>query len=151
MRLLFSRPTGSRVDPSDSDSLWLGYRAGPSQIIFGMSRFPYKSLKPSATQNAQENSCLSRRTGYDHHNAAEMQNMNARHTPASDWVDYALDQQTVTGTGGVAVKVSSAYTETWANGQGQYYQTNDQNANPNGSLPGNWTRQTEVHGNGQAR
>lgn len=87
--------------------------------------------------------------GYDRHNANEMQNMNARHTPASDWVDYALDQQTVTGSGGVAVKVSSAYSQTWANGQGQYYQTNNPNANPNGALPGNWTQQTQVHGNGQ--
>ena len=87
--------------------------------------------------------------GYAAHNASEAQNMNARHTPASDWVDYALDQQTVTGSGGAAVKVSSAYNQTWANAQGQYYQTNDPNANPNGSLPGNWTLQTQVHGNGQ--
>jgi hypothetical protein len=87
--------------------------------------------------------------GYAQHNANEMKNMNARHTPASDWVDYALDQQTVTGSGGAAVKVSSAYSQTWANGQGQYYQTNDPSANPNGSLPGNWTMQTQVHGNGQ--
>jgi hypothetical protein len=87
--------------------------------------------------------------GYDQHNANEKQKMNARHTPASDWVDYALDQQTVTGSGGVAVKVSSAYNQTWANGQGQYYQTNNPNVNPNGALPGNWTQQTQVHGNGQ--
>jgi hypothetical protein len=87
--------------------------------------------------------------GYQQHNAVEMQAMNARHTPASDWVDYALDQQTVTGSGGTAVKVSSAYSQTWANGQGQYYQTNDPSTNPNGSLPGNWSLQTQVHGNGQ--
>jgi hypothetical protein len=86
--------------------------------------------------------------GYQQHNAMETQAMNARHTPASDWVDYALDQQTVTGSGGTAVKVSSAYSQTWANGQGQYYQTNDPSTNPNGSLPGNWSLQTQVHGNG---
>ncbi len=86
--------------------------------------------------------------GYDQHNKNEMQNMDARHTPASDWVDFALDQQTVTGSGGVGVKVSSAYNQTWANGQGQYYQTNNPNADPNGSLPGNWKLQTPVHGNG---
>jgi len=28
------------------------------------------------------------------------------------------------------------------------YQTNDPNANPNGVLPGNWTKQTVVRGDG---
>ena len=74
--------------------------------------------------------------------------MNAQTTAASDWVDYALDQQTVTGSGGT-VKVSSAYGSTWSNGQGQWYQTNDPNSNPNGSLSGTWTQDTKVHGNGQ--
>ena len=73
---------------------------------------------------------------------------NARTTAAADWVDYALDQQTVTGSGGT-VKVSSAYSQTWSNGQNQWFQTNNPNANPNGSLPGNWTPNTKVHGNGQ--
>jgi hypothetical protein len=31
------------------------------------------------------------------------------------------------------------------------YQTNDPNADPNGSLPGTWTRQQVVHGDGSAR
>lgn len=78
--------------------------------------------------------------------------MNARSTAASDWVDYALDQQTVTGQGGT-VKVSSAYGQTWSSTTGnqtQWYQTNDPNANPNGVLPGNWTQDTKVHGNGQS-
>lgn len=74
--------------------------------------------------------------------------MNAQSTAASDWVDYALDQQTVTGAGGTA-KVSSAYSQTWSNGQGQWYQTNDPNSNPNGMLSGTWTQDTKVHGNGQ--
>ena len=76
--------------------------------------------------------------------------MNARSTAASDMVDYALDQQTVVGQGGLA-KVSSAYSQTWSNtvgNQTQWYQTNDPNANPNGYLPGNWTQDTKVHGNG---
>jgi len=73
--------------------------------------------------------------------------MNARTTAASDWVDYALDQQTVTGSGGT-VKVSSAYSQTWSNGQNQWFQTNDPNANPNGVIPGNWTQDVKVHGNG---
>ncbi|HEY2857614.1 MAG TPA: hypothetical protein VGJ21_04310 [Terracidiphilus sp.] len=74
--------------------------------------------------------------------------MNARTTAASDWVDYALDQQTVYGSGGLA-KVSSAYSQTWSNGQNQWFQTNDPNADPNGTLYGNWTRNVKVHGNGQ--
>jgi hypothetical protein len=77
--------------------------------------------------------------------------MNARTTAASDWVDYSLDQQTVTGQGGT-VKISSAYNQTWSSTVGNqttWYQTNDPNANPNGVLPGNWTQDTKVHGNGQ--
>lgn len=75
--------------------------------------------------------------------------MNARSTAASDWVDYALDQQTVSGPGGDA-KVSSQYSLTWTNGT-QWYQTNDPNANPNGVLQGNWTQATPVHGNGEPK
>jgi hypothetical protein len=75
--------------------------------------------------------------------------MNAQSTAASDWVDYALDQQTVAGPGGTA-KVSSAYSQTWTNGT-QWYQTNDPNANPNGALSGSWTLTTQVHGNGQPK
>ncbi len=77
--------------------------------------------------------------------------MNARSTAASDWVDYALDQQTVVGQGGYA-KVSSAYTQTWSSTTGNqttWYQSDDPNTNPNGVLPGNWTQDTKVHGNGQ--
>jgi hypothetical protein len=77
--------------------------------------------------------------------------MNARTTAASDWVDYALDQQTVVGQGGMA-KVSSSYSHTWSStvgNQTQWFQTNDPNANPNGTLSGNWTEDAKVHGNGQ--
>jgi hypothetical protein len=73
--------------------------------------------------------------------------MNAQTTAASDWVDYALDQQTVAGPNGTA-KVSSAYSYTWMSGN-QWYQTNDPNTNPNGVLSGNWTQTTKVHGNGE--
>jgi hypothetical protein len=77
-------------------------------------------------------------------------NMNARSTSTSDWVDYALDRQTVVdpGTGQVS-KVSSSYTHTWVDATGKTsYQTNDVNANPNGVLPGTWTQQTKTHGDG---
>jgi hypothetical protein len=78
------------------------------------------------------------------------QNMNARSTATSDWVDYALDRQTVKdpNTGQVS-KVSSSYSNTWIDSTGKVsYQTKDVNANPNGVLPGNWTRQATVHGDG---
>jgi hypothetical protein len=74
--------------------------------------------------------------------------MNAQSTAASDWVNYALDQQTVLdpSTGQVS-NVSNAYSYTWTNGSTSY-QTNDVNANPNGSMPGTWTKTQVVHGNG---
>jgi hypothetical protein len=73
--------------------------------------------------------------------------MSARSKAASDWVDYSLNQQTVTGPGGT-VKVSSAYSQTWSDGQGHWYQTNDPNTNPNGVLSGSWSQTQRVHGNG---
>ncbi len=75
--------------------------------------------------------------------------MNARSTNTSDWVDYALDRQTVVGPEGYT-KVSSAYSHTWSNGRDEWYQTNDPNANPNGYLSGNWVEDVKVHGNGQS-
>jgi hypothetical protein len=76
--------------------------------------------------------------------------MNARSTATSDWVDYALDEQTVADpTTGQVSKVSSGSSYTWIDSTGKTsYQTNDANANPNGVLQGNWTKQTVVHGNG---
>ncbi len=77
-------------------------------------------------------------------------NMNARSTAASDWVNYALDQQTVLdpSTGQVST-VSNAYSYTWVDSTGKTsYQTNDANANPNGVMQGTWTKQQVVHGNG---
>jgi hypothetical protein len=75
---------------------------------------------------------------------------NSRHAIAQDWADYVLDQQTVTGAGGT-VKISNAYNNTWTDGSGHYYQTNDPNTNPNGVLSGNWTMTTQVHGDGTAK
>jgi hypothetical protein len=74
--------------------------------------------------------------------------MKAQSTAASDWVNFALDQQTVLdpSTGQVS-NVSSAYTYTWSNGSTSY-QTNDPTANPSGTMPGTWTKQQVVHGNG---
>jgi len=77
----------------------------------------------------------------------------ARHTAASDVVDYALDQQTVRDPDtGQITKATSAYSYTWVDSTGKVgYQTNDPNANPNGSLQGNWSRQTVTHGDGSPR
>lgn len=80
--------------------------------------------------------------GTDRSMAQAAQVANTNHTMAQDWCDYSLDQQTVTGSGGTT-KVSSAYTQTWSNGN-QFYQTNDPNVNPG---PG-WSLQTKVHGDG---
>jgi hypothetical protein len=83
---------------------------------------------------------------------AAFASMNAQSTAASDFIDYALDQQTVVGQGGLA-KVSNSYDHTWSStvgNQTQWYQTDNPNADPNGVLAGNWTPDTKVHGNGQS-
>jgi hypothetical protein len=88
--------------------------------------------------------------GTDMSMARTQASMNARSTSTSDWVDYALDRKTVLdpNTGQVS-KVSSSYSHTWVDSTGKTScQTNDINANPNGVLPGNWTQQQVVHGDG---
>ena len=90
--------------------------------------------------------------GTDMSMARTQANKDARSTATSDWVDYALDQQTVVDPNtGQASKVSSSYSHTWVDATGKTsYQTNDVNANPNGVLPGNWTQQTKTHGDGSS-
>jgi hypothetical protein len=85
--------------------------------------------------------------------AQTQQNMNARSTATSDWVDYALDRQTVLDPNtGQINKISSSYSYTWVDSTGKVgYQTNDVNANPNGVLQGTWTKQQVVHGDGTTR
>jgi hypothetical protein len=93
-------------------------------------------------------STMQRGTDMSMHQAAQVANTN--HTIASDWTDYSLDQQTVRdpNTGQVS-KVSSSNSYTWVDASGKTaYQTNDVNANPNGTLQGTWTRQQVVHGDG---
>jgi hypothetical protein len=101
-------------------------------------------------QQMHEDFLATMQRGTDMSMARAQQSMNARSTAASDWVDYALDRKTVMdpGTGQIS-KVSSSYNNTWVDSTGKVsYQTNDANANPNGVLPGTWTKQTVVHGNG---
>jgi hypothetical protein len=73
--------------------------------------------------------------------------MNAQSTAASDWVDYALNQETVLNPDGSTTKVSNGFSQTWTDGS-QWYQTDEPNSNPNGTLQGNWSPATQVHGNG---
>jgi hypothetical protein len=94
---------------------------------------------------------MQRGTDMSMNRAAQIANSN--HTIASDWVDYSLDQQTVRdpNTGQVS-KVSSAYSYTWVDSSGKNsYQTQYSDANPNGILQGNWTRQQQVHGDGTGK
>jgi hypothetical protein len=120
-------------------------QAGQAMLKKQFDDFMATSQRNHEAFMAQQESSF--RSSMNNANAA----MNARTTVASDWVDYALDQQTVVGQGGVA-KVSNSYTHTWSStvgNQTQWFQTNDPNANPNGTLSGNWTEDTKVHGNGQ--
>ena len=72
----------------------------------------------------------------------------ARTTAASDMVDYALDRRTVADpTTGMITKIPVAATA-WSNGTGEMYVSKYAYDNPNGSLPGNWTQQAVVHGDG---
>jgi hypothetical protein len=93
-------------------------------------------------------STMQRGTDMSMNRSAQIANSN--HTMASDWVDYSLDQQTVRDpASGQVSKVSSQYSYTWVDSSGKLsYQTNDVNANPNGALQGNWSRQQVVHGDG---
>jgi hypothetical protein len=101
-------------------------------------------------QQMHEQFLASMQRGTDMSMARANASMNARSTATSDWVDYALDQKTVMDPNtGQINKVSSSYSHTWVDSTGKVsYQTNDPNANPNGVLPGNWTQQQVVHGDG---
>lgn len=87
-------------------------------------------------------------------NAGAMDAMNARSTAASDWRDYAADQQTVTGANGT-YKTSSQYSNVWSSpygpplSDGRTFGSTDNTADPNTSTDGSWTRDHKVHGNGQ--
>lgn len=101
-------------------------------------------------QHMHEDFMATMQRGTDMSMARTNESMNARSTATSDWVDYALDQRTVTdpNTGQIS-KISNSYSNTWVDSSGKVsYQTNDVNANPNGVLPGTWTKQRVVHGDG---
>ena len=133
-------------------------REGKQRLIEGQKRsaafshMMYDNFQQSMSRSASEHAQFMNQQESSFRSSMNnaWNSMNARTTAASDWVDYALDQQTVTGIDGT-MKVSSAYSQTWSNGQGQWFQTNDVNSNPNGVLQGNWVHTAVVHGNGQPK
>jgi hypothetical protein len=88
--------------------------------------------------------------GTDASMARAAQIANTQHTIASDYVDYALGQQTYRNPAtGQATKVAAGSAVTWLSADGrQSYQAPDPNANPNGVLPGTWNRGQQTHGDG---
>jgi hypothetical protein len=139
---------------------WIQRNAAQTQAMMSaMNRDANARMQASAQQfqhdqavrqQMHEQFLATMQRGTDLSMARTQANANARSTAASDWVDYALDRQTVRdpGTGQVS-KVSSTYSYTWVDETGKTsYQTNDGNANPNGVLPGNWTQQAVTHGDG---
>ncbi len=101
-------------------------------------------------QQMHEDFMATMQRGTDLSMARVTANMKARSTATSDWVDYSLDQRTVMDPNtGQVNKVSSSYSYTWIDSSGRSsYQTNDPNADPNGTLQGVWTKQQVVHGDG---
>jgi hypothetical protein len=81
-------------------------------------------------------------------------NMNARTTAASDWRDYAADQQTVTGANGT-YKTSSQYSNVWSSpvgpalSDGRTFGSTNNTIDPNTATDNDWTKDNKVHGNGQ--
>jgi len=104
----------------------------------------------ATNQRMHEQFLSTMQRGTDMSRARANQAMQARSTSTSNIVDYALNQQTVRDPNtGATNKVSSAYNYTWVDNTGKVgYQTSDGLANPNGVLPGTWTRQEVVNGDG---
>jgi hypothetical protein len=130
-----------------------GIRAVQRQAAIGMQRQKamFDSFMATSKQNHEE-FMRGQESRFESAQNAAINSMNAQSTAASDMIDYSLDQQTVVGQGGLA-KVSNAYDHTWSTtvgNQTQWYQTANPNADPNGYLPGNWTPDAKVHGNGQS-
>jgi hypothetical protein len=138
-----------RINEEGAQRLNELYQRQSAEMLAQRQRFGHNQ---AVQQQMHEDFMATMQRGTDIAIARTNANMNARSTAASDWVDYALDQRTVVdpNTGQIS-KVSSSYNNTWVDTAGKTsYQTNDPNANPNGVLPGTWTKQTVTHGNGTA-
>jgi hypothetical protein len=125
------------------------YLMAKSQQAMAASRAMFeRDMAARQQEHEQFMATMQRGTDMSMQRAAAIANQN--HTIAADWCDYSLDEQTVRdpNTGQVS-KVSSTQSFTWIDSSGRTsFQTNDVNANPNGALPGTWTKQTRVHGDG---
>jgi hypothetical protein len=128
-----------------------------AQALFGMQRAAAQTFQAmhdqfmATMQRNHEAFMQQQEDQFNHFQANMAAQRQARDNAASDWVDYALDRQTVAGPDGIS-KVSSSYSHVWTSQSGyneQYFITNDSNADPNGVLDGNWTENTKVHGNGK--
>jgi hypothetical protein len=81
--------------------------------------------------------------------------VNAMSTAASDWRDYAADQQTVTGANGT-YKTSNQYSNVWSSpygpalSNGRTFGSTDNTLDPNSATDNSWTPDVKVHGNGQS-
>jgi hypothetical protein len=79
--------------------------------------------------------------------SAEAASLNRVSTP--DWVDDLLEESTVTDPKSGETHYESSPYNQWTDSTGtSYYQTIDVTASPSGILPGTWTRQQIVHGDG---
>ena len=107
----------------------------------------------AAQQRVHQEEMAVRSQGAAMNTAQAQQNWAASHAVASDWVDYALGQQTVRNPGtGQVNKVPAGYGYTWVNETGKSaIVTHDPNVDPNGHLQGTWTLQQQVHGDGSSR
>lgn len=90
-----------------------------------------------------------------HAMASDRATVNAMTTAASDWRDYAADQQTVTGANGT-YKTSSQYSNVWSSpygpalSNGRTFGSTDNTLNPNSATDNSWSQDVKVHGNGQS-
>jgi hypothetical protein len=161
-KLMDPHTTGARTNPQWAQAYMELQNRRSQQMLKQMQDSSNQQMQRSHEQFMQSQAMrqhqheqflatMQRGTDMSMRRAAQIANSN--HTMASDWVDYALDQQTVRdpGTGQVS-KVSSSYSYTWVDETGKTsFQTNDVNANPNGYMKGNWSRQQQVHGDGSSK
>jgi hypothetical protein len=154
------RPSiGARAIPGYMDAWNAALQRRTQQNIAAMNASSQATMAVSqqnfnnqqAAQLAAHNQFLSTmQAGTNASMARAAQVANTQHTIASDYVDYALGQQTYRNPAtGQSAKVAAGSGVTWLSADGtQSYQAADPNANPNGVLPGTWNRGQQTHGDG---
>jgi hypothetical protein len=150
---------GARAVPGYMDAWNAALQRRTQQNIAAMNASSQATMAASqqnfnnqqAAQLAAHNQFLSTmQAGTNASMARAAQVANTQHTIASDYVDYALGQQTYRNPAtGQSAKVAAGSGVTWLSADGtQSYQAADPNANPNGVLPGTWNRGQQTHGDG---